>query len=102
MESAAQEFDFLQPRGGFNFGWTHRHYYQSKHAQYNRDQFANDIYLDGQHWGTRTLGSLVHKWTLRGIYHVHERPDVDYMESYFGESELVTMLSIQVQQQTVQ
>ena len=87
-ESAAQEFDFLQLRGGFNFGWTHRHYYQSKHAQYNRDQFANDIYLAMGNTGVH--GRWVHLYInglYWGIYHVHERPDADYMESYFGESE---------------
>jgi len=85
--SAVQEFDYLQLRGGFNFGWTHRHYYQSKHAQYNRDQFANDLYL--------AMGNIgIHgRWThlyinglYWGIYHLHERPDADYMDAYFGTS----------------
>ena len=85
--SAVEEFDYLQLRGGFNFGWTHRHYYQSKHAQYNRDQFANDLYL--------AMGNIgIHgRWThlyingfYWGIYHLHERPDADYMEAYFGDS----------------
>ena len=84
-ESAVEEFDFLQLRSGFNFAWTHRHYYQSRHAQYNRDQFANDLYLamgqPGTHgrWAHLYLNGLY--W---GLYHMHERPDGDFMASYFG------------------
>ena len=88
-ESAVEEFDFLQLRSGFNFAWTHRHYYQSRHAQYNRDQFANDLYLAMGQPGTH--GRWVHLYLnglYWGLYHMHERPDGDFMASYFGgESE---------------
>jgi hypothetical protein len=83
--SAVEEFDFLQLRSGFNFAWCHRHYYQAKHAQYNRDQFVNDLYLAmGQ---LATHGRWVHLYInglYWGMYHVHERPDGDFMASYFG------------------
>mgnify|MGYP001262435305 CR=1 FL=1 len=84
-ESAVQEFDYLQLRGGFNFGWTHRHYYQAKHAQYNRDQFANDLYLAMGNTGVH--GRWTHLYInglYWGIYHLHERPDADFMDAYFG------------------
>ena len=88
-DSAVEEFDFLQLRSGFNFAWTHRHYYQSRHAQYNRDQFANDLYLAMGQPGTH--GRWVHLYLnglYWGLYHMHERPDGDFMASYFGgESE---------------
>ena len=87
-KSSVQEFDYLQLRGGFNFGWTHRHYYQSKYAQYNRDQFANDLFLAMGNTGVH--GRWVHLYInglYWGIYHIHERPDADYMEAYFGEKE---------------
>ncbi|RZO15772.1 MAG: hypothetical protein EVB09_06390, partial [Verrucomicrobiaceae bacterium] len=85
--SAVEEFDYLQLRGGFNFGWTHRHYYQAKHAQYNRDQFANDLFLDMGNIGVH--GRWTHLYInglYWGVYHIHERPDADYMEAYFGTS----------------
>ena len=84
-DTAVEEFDFLQLRAGFNFAWTHRHYYQARHAQYNRDQWVNDLYLamgqPGSHgrWVHLYLNGLY--W---GLYHVHERPDGDFMASYFG------------------
>ncbi len=87
--SAVEEFDFLQLRSGFNFAWCHRHYYQSKHAQYNRDQFVNDLYFAMGRLATH--GRWVHLYLnglYWGMYHVHERPDGDFMASYFGgESE---------------
>ena len=88
-ETAVQKFDYLQLRGGFNFGWTHRHYYQSKHAQYNRDQFANDLFLAMGNYGIH--GRWTHLYInglYWGIYHIHERPDADFMNAYFGEKEL--------------
>lgn len=84
-ESAVDRFDFLQLRAGFNFAWTHRHYYQARHAQHNRDQFVNDLYLAMGHPGVH--GRWFHGFLnglYWGMYHVHERPDANYMASYFG------------------
>ncbi len=86
-ESAVERFDFLQLRSGFNFAWTHRHYYQSRHAQYNRDQFVNDLYLAMGHPGVH--GRWFHLYInglYWGMFHVHERPDANFMASYFGGS----------------
>lgn len=84
-DTAVEEFDFLQLRAGFNFAWTHRHYYQARHAQYNRDQWVNDLYLAMGQPGTH--GRWVHLYLnglYWGLYHMHERPDGDFMASYFG------------------
>jgi hypothetical protein len=84
-ETAVEQFDYLQLRSGYNFGWYHRHYYQARHAQYNRDQWVNDLYLAmGQ---TGTHGRWVHVYfngIYWGLYHFQERPDADFMSSYFG------------------
>jgi len=84
-ETAVESFDFLQLRACYNFGWMHRHYYQCRHSQYNRDQWTNDLFLamgqPGSHgrWVHLYLNGLY--W---GLYHLHERPDKDFMASYFG------------------
>jgi hypothetical protein len=83
--TAVDQFDTLQLRSGYNFGWTHRHWYQADGAQYNRDQFSNDLYLALQNPGSH--GRWIHLYIngiYWGIYHIHERPDQDFMESYFG------------------
>ena len=82
---ALTSFDYLQLRSGFNFAWTHRHYYQSRHAQYNRDQFVNDLYLSMGHPGVH--GRWFHLYInglYWGMYHMHERPDANYMAGLFG------------------
>jgi hypothetical protein len=83
--TAVERFDFLQLRSGYNFGWTHRHYYQCRHAQYNRDQWTNDLFLAMGHPASH--GRWVHLYLnglYWGIYHLHERPDQDFMASYLG------------------
>jgi len=82
---AVEKFDTLQLRSGYNFGFSHRHFWQGDKAQYNRDQFSNDLFMalgnTGVHgrWTHLYLNGLY--W---GIYHIHERPDQDFMEAYFG------------------
>ncbi|MDC0281751.1 lamin tail domain-containing protein [Akkermansiaceae bacterium] len=82
---AAGKFDTLQLRSNYNYGFSHRHFWQCDKAQYNRDQFTNDVFME--------LGNIgVHgRWThlyingiYWGLYHLHERPDQDFMEAYFG------------------
>ncbi|MDA7882343.1 CotH kinase family protein, partial [Akkermansiaceae bacterium] len=83
--NAVEKFDTLQLRSGYNYGWTHRHFWQSDYAQYNRDQFSNDLFLAMGNKGSH--GRWVHLYLngiYWGIYHIHERPDQDYMASYFG------------------
>ncbi len=82
---ATEEFDILQLRSGYNYGWTHRHFWQANKAQYARDQFVNDLFLDMGNTGVH--GRWIHLYIngiYWGIYHMHERPDQDFMESYFG------------------
>ncbi len=84
-ESAVEKFDFLQLRSGYNHGFVHRHYYQSRHAQYNRDQFANDLmFAMGSESTHGRWVNLYINGVYWGIYHIHERPDDNYMASYFG------------------
>lgn len=82
---AVENFDTLQLRSNYNYGFSHRHFWQCDKAQYNRDQFTNDVFME--------LGNIgVHgRWThlyingiYWGLYHLHERPDQDFMEAYFG------------------
>lgn len=84
-ESAVEEFDLLQLRPEYNFGWMHRHYYQAEHALYGRDQWTSDLFLamgrNGSHgrWVHLYLNGMY--W---GLYDLHERPDADHMANYFG------------------
>ncbi|MDB4283003.1 lamin tail domain-containing protein [Akkermansiaceae bacterium] len=82
---AVEKFDTLQLRSGYNFGWTHRHFWQADKAQYARDQFVNDLFLEMDNTGVH--GRWLHVYIngiYWGIYHLHERPDQDFMEAYFG------------------
>lgn len=82
---AVEKFDTLQLRSGYNFGWTHRHFWQANKAQYARDQFVNDLFLEMDNTGVH--GRWLHLYIngiYWGIYHIHERPDQDFMEAYFG------------------
>ena len=66
-DGAVEEFDVLQLRATFNHSWFHRHYYQSRVAQYNRDQWVNDLFLEMGQLGTRgALGSPLHQRNLLG------------------------------------
>lgn len=82
---AIDEFDLLQLRPEYNFGWMHRHWYQARYALYGRDQWTSDMFLAMGQNGTR--GRWVHLFLngiYWGLYDIHERPDADYMASYFG------------------
>ena len=82
---AVEKFDTLQLRSGYNYGWVHRHFWQADKAQYARDQFVNDLFLEMDNTGVH--GRWIHLYIngiYWGIYHIHERPDQDFMESYFG------------------
>ncbi|MFT6239342.1 MAG: hypothetical protein ACJAQT_001421 [Akkermansiaceae bacterium] len=82
---AVENFDTLQLRSGYNFGWTHRHFWQANKAQYARDQFVNDLFLEMDNPGVH--GRWLHLYIngiYWGLYHIHERPDQDFMEAYFG------------------
>ncbi|MFW2386008.1 MAG: lamin tail domain-containing protein [Akkermansiaceae bacterium] len=82
---SVEKFDTLQLRSGYNYGWTHRHFWQANKAQYARDQFTNDLFLELDNTGVH--GRWIHLYIngiYWGIYHIHERPDQDFMEAYFG------------------
>ena len=84
-ETAVEEFDLLQLRPEYNFGWMHRHYYQADHALYGRDQWASDMFNEMGSNGSH--GRWVHLYLngiYWGLYDLHERPDADHMANYFG------------------
>ncbi|MDA7881736.1 CotH kinase family protein [Akkermansiaceae bacterium] len=84
-ETAVEEFDLLQLRPEYNFGWMHRHYYQADHALYGRDQWASDLFNEMGSNGSH--GRWVHLYLngiYWGLYDLHERPDADHMANYFG------------------
>lgn len=87
-DSAIEEFDLLQLRPEYNYGWMHRHWYQCDHALYGRDQWASDLFVamgqNGSHgrWVHLFLNGIY--W---GLYDLHERPDADHMANYFGGSQ---------------
>lgn len=82
---AVAKFDTLQLRSNYNFGFSHRHFWQCDKAQYNRDQFTNDLFIEMGNIGVH--GRWTHLYlngVYWGLYHLHERPDQDFMEAYFG------------------
>lgn len=84
-ETAVEEFDLLQLRPEYNFGWMHRHYYQAEYALYGRDQWTSDLFNEMGQNGSH--GRWVHLYLngiYWGLYDVHERPDADHMANYFG------------------
>lgn len=83
--TAVQKFDYLQLRANYNYGFSHRHFWQCDKAQYNRDTFTNDLFLEMGNVGVH--GRWTHLYIngiYWGLYYLHERPDQDYMEAYFG------------------
>lgn len=83
--SAVEKFDTLQLRANYNYGFSHRHFWQCDKAQYNRDQFTNDTFMEMGNTGVH--GRWTHLYIngiYWGLYHLHERPDQDFMEAYFG------------------
>lgn len=84
-ESAVTEFDTLQLRPEYNYGWMHRHWYQADHALYGRDQWASDLFLKmGQNGSHGRWVHLFLNGIYWGLYDLHERPDADHMANYFG------------------
>ncbi len=87
-ETAIGEFDALQLRPEYNFGWMHRHWYQCDHALYGRDQWASDLFLKmGQNGSHGRWTHLFLNGIYWGLYDLHERPDADHMANYFGGSD---------------
>ena len=84
-ETAVEEFDLLQLRPEYNYGWMHRHWYQADNALYGRDQWASDIFNSMGRIGSH--GRWVHLFLngiYWGLYDLHERPDADHMANYLG------------------
>lgn len=83
--TAVSEFDTLQLRPEYNYGWMHRHWYQADYALYGRDQWASDLYNKMGNNGSH--GRWVHLFLngiYWGLYDLHERPDADHMANTFG------------------
>jgi CotH kinase protein/Lamin Tail Domain/Chitobiase/beta-hexosaminidase C-terminal domain len=84
-ETAVEEFDLLQLRPEYNHGFVHRHYYQCDIAQYNRDQWTSDLFKKMGNRGSHGRWSHLYiNGIYWGLYDVQERPDQDFMASYFG------------------
>lgn len=84
-ETAVEEFDVLQLRPEYNYGWMHRHWYQADYALYGRDQWASDIFNSmGQNGAHGRWVHLFLNGIYWGLYDLHERPDADHMANYFG------------------
>lgn len=82
---AVEKFDYLQLRANYNYGFSHRHFWQCDKAQYNRDQFTNDLFLEMGNIGIHGRWTHVYiNGIYWGLYNLHERPDQDFMEAYFG------------------
>ncbi len=84
-ETAVEEFDLLQLRPEYNYGWMHRHWYQADNALYGRDQWVSDIFNSMGRTGSH--GRWVHLFLngiYWGLYDLHERPDADHMANYLG------------------
>jgi hypothetical protein len=87
-KSAVESFDLLQLRPEYNFGWMHRHWYQALYALYGRDQWASDLFNSmGQHGSHGRWVHLFLNGVYWGVYDVQERPDADFMASYYGGSD---------------
>ena len=84
-EGAADRFNELVVRVGFNNSWMHRHYYQGFRGEQPRDQWVRDLqFAMGQN---SARGRFVHVYLngmYWGIYNVQERPAAPYLEEYFG------------------
>ncbi len=84
-KTAVKEFDLLQLRPEYNNGWMHRHYYQCAIGQYNRDQWASDLYTRMGNTGTHGRWSHLYiNGIYWGLYDLQERPDADFFASYYG------------------
>ncbi|MDB0056436.1 lamin tail domain-containing protein [Akkermansiaceae bacterium] len=84
-ETAVEEFDALQLRPEYNFGWMHRHFFQCDYALYGRDQWTSDMFNRmGQNGAHGRWVHLFLNGTYWGLYDLHERPDADHMANYFG------------------
>ncbi|MBE0537310.1 MAG: chitobiase/beta-hexosaminidase C-terminal domain-containing protein, partial [Phycisphaerae bacterium] len=84
-KDAAQQFDTLLLRGGFNNSWIHWDSNQRLRSQYIHDQWVRDTQLAmGQ---VAAHGVYVHLYLnglYWGIYNITERPDTSFAASYYG------------------
>jgi hypothetical protein len=84
-EQAAEEFDQLSLRGGFNNTFPHWYDEQALNSQYVRDQWARDMQFEMGHRSAN--GRWAHLYVngmYWGIYNVGERPENDFGASHFG------------------
>lgn len=87
--SGQTKFKKLILRGGFNDIWQVPWNDQARYATYIRDQFTRESHIAmGQYSGNGQFYHLYLNGAYRGIYHVVERPDEDFLTSHWpGEEE---------------
>jgi hypothetical protein len=82
---AAQSFDSITLRAGFNNSWTHWDGGQRTHGIYVQDEWGARTQLDMGDLGRH--GSFVHLYInglYWGVYNIVEKPDADFAVSYMG------------------
>jgi hypothetical protein len=88
-DSATAVFDRIVLRQNSNDGWAGKWGPIPQGALYLRDQFERDSQIAASGHGSR--GTNVHLWVngeYRGVYNPIERPDNDFLASYFGGVDL--------------
>jgi hypothetical protein len=87
--TGAAQFDRIILRQNSNDGWAGKWGPLEQGALYLRDQFERDSQIAASGHGSR--GTNVHLWVngeYRGVYNPIERPDNDFLASYFGGTNL--------------
>ncbi|MBN1184031.1 MAG: chitobiase/beta-hexosaminidase C-terminal domain-containing protein [Bacteroidales bacterium] len=84
-DGAARKFNSLVCRGGFNNTWLHSGGDQRTDAQYIQDSWMKDSHRAmGWHSPYNTFVHLYLNGLYWGVYNISEKPNEDYMETYFG------------------
>ena len=83
--TAVESFDDICLKATYNNSWIHMTSGQRRNAQYMRDVWAKMTYRQMGNTGLHTRYALLYlNGLFWGLYNISERPDADFMESYFG------------------